>query len=95
MKAPGRIEANAPDILTAVFEGGRAARDFGAQFGDVKAEGSGEDAGTLAGLEDANGLFELLDHFAGGKLAEVAGVFLAIGVAGGDFGEGLAAFQFR
>jgi hypothetical protein len=86
---------DALDIGPHLVEAGRRRRNLRAQFRDVKTERRSEDAGALARLQHANGVLELLHHMAYGKFAKIAAVIFAVGMALGDFGEGLAALQFR
>ena len=58
-------------------------------------ERSGENTGALARLQGPDGRLEFLHHVTGRKLAQIAAIAFAIGVAFGGLGEGDAALQVR
>ncbi|MGA2591125.1 MAG: hypothetical protein ABSH32_14500 [Bryobacteraceae bacterium] len=82
-------------VLADLVKGCDAAGDFRVEYCDVNPEARGEDAGTLARIEGADGILEFLHRVAGGKPAEVAAVAWTIRVAVRDLGEWIAAFEIR
>ena len=91
----GGEDQDALDACAHVIEGGGGGGRARVELRDVEAEGRGEHAGPLPRFHGADGVLEFLHHVAGGKLPEVAVVFLAVRMAGGDFREWRTVLKFR